>query len=362
MTPLEARIRARIERDGPMPLAAFIEASNNDPDHGYYRNRDPLGRNGDFITAPEISQVFGELIGAWCAVAWQAMGAPGRVVLAELGPGRGTLIADVLRAARTLPGFAAAIELHLIETSPALSRLQRAALGGEQARWHERIQTLPAGKLILIANEFFDALPVEQYIRRGDGWLRRCVGIDPATDRLCLIDGAPAALARQAPDGAVWETSPAGRAIVASLAERIARSGGFALIFDYGYGESAPGETLQAVSRHRPVGIFDAPGEADLSAHVDFRSLADAAAARGAAVHGPAPQGAFLSRLGLEARRRRLLASATTPAQRADIDSGCRRLVAPDRMGLLFKALALSSPDAPAPAGFDSAQTNGPGC
>ena len=361
MTRLEEAIRARIAREGPMPLARFIEAANNDPDHGYYRSRDPLGRDGDFITAPEISQVFGELIGAWCAVAWRSLGAPAPVVLAELGPGRGTLMADVLRAASAvLPDFAAAIDLHLIETSPTLARLQRAALGGGRARWHAGLRTLPEGPTILIANEFFDALPVEHHVRRGDGWHRRCVAVDAATGRLCFRDGplapCPDAAVRDAPDGAVWETSPAARAVAASIAGRIADSGGAALIVDYGHGESAPGETLQAVRRHRPVGVLDAPGDADLSAHVDFQALARAARSRGAAVHGPVPQGAFLARLGLEARQRRLLAAAE-PARRADIRSRCRRLVAPDQMGVLFKAVALTGPDAPVPAGFEPTES-----
>ncbi len=366
MTPLEEVIRARIEREGPMPLAAFIEAANNDPDHGYYRGRDPLGRNGDFITAPEISQVFGELIGAWCAVAWQSLGAPAPVVLAELGPGRGTLMADVLRAASTtLPEFAAAIDLRLIETSPVLTRLQRAALGGNRARWHAGLHALPKGPLILIANEFFDALPVEHYVRHGAGWHRRCVAIDHGTGRLCFVDGplahVPNMVDPDAPDGAVWETSPAACAVVASIAERIVGSSGAALIIDYGHGRSAPGETLQAVRRHRPAAVLDAPGEADLSAHVDFQALAHAARSRGAAVHGPVPQGVFLTRLGLQARQQRLLAAAK-PAQRAGIRSGCRRLVAPDQMGLLFKAIALTGSDTPVPAGFERSETGGRTC
>ncbi len=357
MTKLEMAIRARIAREGPMPLARFVEAANNDPDHGYYRTRDPLGRHGDFVTAPEISQVFGELIGAWCAVAWQSLGAPSPVVVVELGPGRGTLMADLLRTVATvMPALAAAIDLHLIETSPVLIRAQSAALSGRRACWHAGLHSVPAGPLILIANEFFDALPVDHHVRRGGSWHRRCVAIDRTTDRLCFVDGpmvrCPDEPIRDAPDGAVWETSPAACAVAGSGAERIADWGGVALIIDYGYARSAPGETLQAVRRHRPVGILDTPGEADLSAHVDFQALTCAVRSRGAAGHGPVPQGAFLARLGLKARQERLLAAAA-PAQRADIRARCRRLAAHDQMGLLFKALALTGRDAPVPAGFD---------
>ena len=361
MTPLETVIRTRIKTDGPIPVEQFVEAANNDPEHGYYRGRDPLGRDGDFTTAPEISQIFGELIGAWCVVAWQAVGAPSRVILAELGPGRGTLMADLLRATGTLKDFAQAIELHLIETSPALKTLQRNALGTAQATWHANIDSLPDGPLILIANEFFDALPIEQFVRRGDVWHRRCVGIDNSTDRLCFVDGPPTAVSLEAPDGAIWEASPARVAIAATIGKRLARSGGGALIIAYGHGQAAPGETLQAVARHRPVDVLENPGEADLSAHVDFQALAGAARGAGATVHGPVPQAIFLTRLGLRYREQRLVEGAT-PTQRVEILSGWRRLVAPDQMGLLFKAIAMTGPGAPVPAGFEASEADQPSC
>ena len=360
MSPLERAIRGEIERAGPMPVADFMAAANNHPEHGYYRGRDPIGRHGDFITAPEISQVFGELIGAWCAVCWQAMGAPGRVILAELGPGRGTLMADALRAAALVPAFAAAAELHLVETSPTLTREQCASLRGVEASWHANVEALPEAPLILIANEFFDALPVEQFVRRDDGWHRRCVGIDRASGGLCFVDGPRHAMPDRA-DGKMWESSPAGHAIAAAVADRLVRFGGAALVIDYGHKRSAAGETLQAVRRHRPVGVLDDPGEADLTAHVDFQALARAARAAGAAVHGPVPQGAFLRRLGIDARMARLLAGAT-PDQQAGIRSGCRRLVDPGQMGVLFKALALTGPGAPIPAGFETRNTERAQC
>lgn len=357
MTPLEDALRARIARAGPIPVAAFMEAANTDPAHGYYRRRDPLGQAGDFVTAPEISQVFGELVGAWCAVCWQALGAPPRLVLAELGPGRGTLLADALRAAARLPGFAAALELHLVETGPALEAAQRAALGRFAPRWHRSFAGLPDGPLVLVANEFFDALPVAQYVRRGGRWRERRVGTDPATGRLRFVDGPPAAPPGApedpVPDGAVWETSPAGLALARAVARRLAAGGGYALIVDYGHARGGFGESLQAVRRHAPAPVLEAPGAADLSAHVDFAALAGAARRAGAAVHGPAPQGAFLRRLGLEARLGALAAGADA-AGRAALRAAARRLAAPEGMGVLFKALALAGPRQPAPAGFES--------
>jgi len=357
MTPAERSIRARIAQEGPITVAAFMQTANNDPDHGYYRGRDPLGRAGDFITAPEISQVFGELIGAWCAVCWQAMGAPARIVLAELGPGRGTLMADALRAAATVPDFAAAIDLHLVETSPTLSRLQKAALRAHKATWHAGVETLPDGALILLANEFFDALPIEQYICRNGVWHLRCVGIDDTTERLCFVDGPVVRCSRPACDDDVWETCTVGQSITEHIADRLVGSGGVSLITDYGHAIGALGETLQAVRNHRPAEVLERPGEADLSAHVDFQALSQAAIGRGAVVHGPVPQGVYLKRLGLRARERRLVEN-TTAEQRADIRSGCQRLVDPAQMGTLFKAIVLTDPGGAVPPGFEPSVPN----
>ncbi len=352
MTPLEERLCDRIRRFGPIPVSAFMEAANNDPEHGYYRGRDPLGRAGDFTTAPEISQVFGELLGAWCAVCWRAMGAPERLVLAELGPGRGTLLADALRAGGRVPGFVEAAALHLVETSPVLAARQAALLRPYAPRWHDRFEDLPDGPLILVANEFFDALPAAQYVRRGGGWRERRVGIDQAAGRLRFVDGPTAPLTRPAPEGAVWETSPTGLALAEAIARRLARRGGVALIVDYGHSGCQLGESLQAVRRHRPVALLSSPGEADLSAHVDFGALACAARRAGAAVYGPIPQGAFLQRLGADMRFEVLRASADA-ARRGELRAAHRRLTARDQMGLLFKALSLAAPHLPIPAGFE---------
>ena len=353
MTALAARLRERIARCGPISVAEFMAAANGDPEHGYYAGRDPLGRRGDFITAPEISQVFGELIGAWCAVAWRGMGAPARVLLVELGPGRGTLMADMLRATGRVAGFHTALDIRLVETSPALARLQREVIGGAAAVWHRSLSEVPEGPLLLIANEFFDALPVEQYVARRDGWHRRAV--DVAGDGFRFVDGPrvgePAAGIR-AGDGTIRETSPQSIAIVREIARRLATRRGAALIVDYGYLSPGTGETLQAVARHRYSDPLALPGESDLSAHVDFAACAAAARAAGAHCHGPVTQGRFLESLGIGQRRDRLI-EAAPPARREAILAACRRLTDGEQMGELFKALALTDPQAPVPAGFE---------
>lgn len=307
----------------------------------YYARRAGLGR--DFTTAPEMSQAFGECLGLWCAVTWQAMGAPPRVVLAELGPGRGTLMADALRAVREMvPPFAAALDLHLVEASPLLRAAQAERLA---ATWHDDARTLPPGPMILVANEFFDALPIRQFVRRGAGWTERFVA-----------DGAfveqPAEDQGEAPEGAVREVCEAGSAVAKSLAARLAREGGAALILDYGPAESGLGDTLQALRDNAPADPLAEPGSVDITAHVDFAALAEAARAAGAATHGPIPMGVFLQRLGLMARSAMLARAA--PAQAGAILAAAQRLVAPEGMGRLFKALALAHPALPTPAGFEN--------
>jgi NADH dehydrogenase [ubiquinone] 1 alpha subcomplex assembly factor 7 len=332
-----------------------------DPEYGYYRKADPLGRAGDFITAPEISQVFGEIIGLWCAVCWQQAGAPSSVNLVEFGPGRGTLMADALRAAASVPTFADACKIHLIETSPALRACQEATLTGRTVRWHEELGTVPRGPALIIANEFFDALPIDQYQRTKRGWRLRCVGIDPATDQFCYLtdDGksyeeAPFSPSWDAaPEGSLFETCPAGLSLATALGERIATDGLAALIIDYGHVRSGAGETLQAVRNHKPHEVLADPGDADLTAHVDFAALAARAEAAGAHAHGPVPQGAFLTALGIEARTDRLAAGAAPDVARL-LHSGYRRLIGADTMGMLFKAMALTNKSLGEPAGFES--------
>jgi SAM-dependent MidA family methyltransferase len=363
MTPLEAEIRRIIAVDGPMSVAAFMGLCLGHPLHGYYMARDPFGRRGDFVTAPEVSQMFGELLGLWAAATWQAMGAPARLALVELGPGRGTLMADALRAVRIVPAFGAALGVHLVETSPVLQRLQQQRLGGLDVSiaWHRDVAALPDEPLIVIANEFFDALPVHQAVKTARGWHERMIGTDPGGALAFALhpDPIPGFAATMppglagAPAGAVYEWRSG--AIVADLAGRVARNGGAAVILDYGHVDSALGETLQAVGRHAFADPLATPGAVDLTAHVDFTALARTAERGGARTHGPVTQGAFLRRLGIETRAARLRVTATA-AQAADVDAALARLTGTgqDAMGELFKAMAFTDPRLGPLPGFDS--------
>ena len=362
---LASRIARHIRRQGPLSVAAFMAMALHDLRDGYYARRKPLGSAGDFITAPEISQIFGELIGLWCADLWQRIGRPDPLILAELGPGRGALLQDFLRAAAILPPFRRALRLFLVEASPVLRAEQQRRLAAAEPRFVPGVEALPAGPLLLIANEFLDALPIRQLVRGRSEWAERLVALDedgrlawtdgPASPGLSLL--VPPAL-RQLPPGTVVEICPAAVALAAALGERFAGAPGAALFIDYGYFPSTPGPTLAALRHHRPVGVLDEPGDADLSAHVDFAAFAGAARAAGAAVWGPVPQGRFLAALGAEVRLAKLTAGAS-PAQRALLERGLRRLIDPAEMGNLFKVLALSSPGLPAPAGFTEASSEG---
>jgi len=352
-TPLDVEIRRRIARIGPIPVAEFMEICLYDPQHGYYNRRTPFGRAGDFITAPEISQMFGELIGLWAADVWQSIGAPDPVALIEFGPGRGTMMVDALRAARAAPQFRKAACVHFIETSPDLQRQQRQTLCGIDdvpLHWHATIDEVPAGPCIIVANEFFDALPIRQAERRATGWHERAVvvGVD---DELALavthdpLPDLPAKLppaVAQAPVGAVFEWRPDDLAI--EIARRVA-AGGAALVIDYGHLNSTTGDTFQAVRSHRYANPLALPGLTDLTAHVDFEALGKAAQTAGARVHGPINQGTWLKRLGIEARAAVLQAHAAE-RQHPRIVSALERLTGtgPDQMGSLFKVIGFSAP------------------
>lgn len=331
-----------------MPVADFMEAALAHPEFGYYRTRDPLGATGDFTTAPEISQVFGELVGACVADVWLRAGSPAPFNLVEAGPGRGTLMADLLRAARNAPGFIDAMRLHLVETSPALRKKQAKALDGYSPDWHERIDTVPDGFTLLVANEFLDALPVEQYVRENGAWRRRGVTCENGAFKPATMTET-ASFDIDAGDGAIIETSPAVAGFVKSVAERLSRDGGMALFIDYGYEGPAVGDTLQAVRAHKHVSPFDEPGEADITAHVDFTAVKNAAVAVQA--YGPVGQGAFLQALGMDVRAEQLMRNADD-TQRGEIAGACRRLTAATEMGTLFKALAITGKNTPAPGGF----------
>ncbi|MEO1113370.1 MAG: class I SAM-dependent methyltransferase [Pseudomonadota bacterium] len=361
MTDLKERIRAGIASEGPMPVAQYMAICLGDPELGYYGTREPFGRKGDFVTAPEVSQMFGELVGAACVSAFEHLGEPDAFNLVELGPGRGTLMADLLRVAALRPGFVAAARLHLVETSPRLRKIQEQALAGAPLTpaFHDTFAAIPDGPVILVANEFFDALPIHQFVRTTGGWHERVIGLNPDGD---LAFGAGTARIpdsevpddfRSAAPGEILETQPAANAIAEGLGQRLARDGGAAIIFDYGYRKAATGDTLQALYRHAYDDVLAHPGEADLTAHVNFEALAGAALRGGAASHAVLTQGGFLLRSGLLERAGTLGAGKTHKEQEA-IRDAVERLAAPDQMGDLFKVLALSSTPFPFPP-FDSA-------
>lgn len=364
MNPLEAMIREMIVENGPISIETYMSFALTHPVHGYYRSKMPLGAEGDFITAPEISQMFGEMIGLWSVEVWHGMGAPRAFHLVELGPGRGTLIADALRAAKVAPDFLAALDLHLVETSGALRKHQQLALEPSRlaAVWHSSIEDLPAGPAIVIANEFFDCLPVRHFVRAADGWRERLIGLD-GQGRLAFglaPDPVPGLDAPGEP-GETREIGAAAMRVMSTLAQRVARYGGAVLAMDYGYDGPGRGETLQAVRRHQFADPLRAPGEADLTVHVDFGALRHAALAAGAKAHGPVPQGEFLTRLGIFERAARLRRHADAN-QCAEIDAALARLAGdgsannnPASMAKLFKALAVTQPGAPVPPGFSAA-------
>ncbi|MGE5562371.1 MAG: class I SAM-dependent methyltransferase [Bacillota bacterium] len=324
MTPLERALRDRIQAEGPLSVEAFMEACNA----YYYSTRDPLGARGDFTTAPEISQMFGEMVGAALTDCWKRAGAPAEAVYAELGPGRGTLASDALRVLRSA-GFRG--EVHFVETSPVLRDAQRSAVPG--AHWHEGVEQLPAKPLLLAANEFLDALPVRQLVG--------------GVERRIVMAAGGLAFDR---DGEIVESSPARESAVSAIATCISAKGGVAIIIDYGHERSAPGDTLQAVRGHRFAPVLDSPGEQDLTAHVDFEAVARAACTAGAKVTPVVKQGEWLIRLGIEARAQAL--SRANPERVEVIQAALARLTGADQMGSLFKAMAIHSPDWPAPAGF----------
>ncbi|MFG1378841.1 class I SAM-dependent methyltransferase [Xanthobacter autotrophicus] len=361
-TPLSEEICALIAADGPMPLSRYMALCLGHPRHGYYMARDPLGARGDFTTAPEISQMFGELLGLWAVAQWQQMGSPAAFRLVELGPGRGTLMADALRAARLMPDFGAAARIHLVETSPVLRAAQaRALAGAADVAWHDRIEDVPDGPALVLANEFFDALPIDQYVWRSRHWHERRVGLDDEGHLVLGLDPAPSraapAFAAHLPppaEGAVLEHMESGPA--RALSARLKAQGGAALIIDYGHA-GGYGDTFQALEQHRFADPLAAPGAADLTAHVDFSALAGIGRAAGLRAFGPLEQGAFLARLGLGPRAERLKRDAPQEI-RAGVDAAARRLAGggAGEMGRLFKVLVLAHPEIGLPPAFDSTE------
>jgi SAM-dependent MidA family methyltransferase len=340
------RLARLIEAEGSIPVAEYMALANAH----YYATRDPFGRGGDFVTAPEISQTFGELAGLCLADAWDRTGRPEGTCFVELGPGRGTLAADALRAMRAA---GLALAAHFVETSPVLRAAQAERVPG--ATWHDDLAGLPEdGPLLIVANEFLDALPARQFVRAGFGWHERVVDMEDG--RFVPKAGPPVPAAaipahvREAPEGSVLEVSPAADAFVRSLAERLVRQGGVALIVDYGHARTSAGETLQALREHRYADPWTDPGESDLTVHVDFEAVAAAAGDEGVRVLGPVGQGDWLRALGIDARTEALAARA--PERRDELERARDRLVGAGEMGALFKVLALAAPGWPDPAGF----------
>ena len=362
MPPLEAEIRRRIAAAGPMPVGEYMALCLLDSEHGYYTTRDPFGARGDFITAPEVSQMFGEMIGLWMAAVWRQMGSPENIRVIELGPGRGTMMRDALRAAKVLPGFREALVVHLVEISPALEAQQQRTLEplGTPVYWHRALDDVPQGAAIVVANEFFDALPVSQAVKTERGWHERQIEVDPsgqlaftiAPDPLPHFDLLLAPAVRNAPEGSIfeWRTDT----LAMELGARLTRDGGAALVIDYGHAESAAGETLQAVGKHVYANPLAAPGSVDLTAHVDFLALATAVEAMGTAGFGPLTQSQFLRRLGIVTRAAKLKANAAEPVV-ASIDAALKRLISEGQagMGALFKAAAFAHPKLGVPPGFE---------
>ncbi|UUP16340.1 class I SAM-dependent methyltransferase [Nitratireductor thuwali] len=347
-TPLEKKIVRLIGAAGPMSVADYMAHCLFDPEHGYYTTREPFGAEGDFTTAPEISQMFGELVAVWLYGAWKAAGAPQGPVLAEIGPGRGTLMTDMIRTLVRLDAdFAADARFAMVEASPRLTAVQRKTLEGAPAapEWFSRIEDLPPGPLFIVGNELFDAIPIRQAVKTEEGWRERVIGLDE-TGALRFMAGAgaiDAALlppdAGQAPAGAIAELAPARSALMETVCERIRRGGGAGLFIDYGYLRPSLGDTLQAVRRHEYAPVLAAAGEADLTAHVDFAALAAVARGRGLNV-SILTQGQFLLGLGLLERAGRLGAGRSAGDQEA-IRDAVERLAGPEQMGSLFKAMAV---------------------
>lgn len=351
---LEEQIDFQIRSAGPMSVATYMGLCLTHPTKGYYKGADPLGAQGDFITAPEISQMFGELIGFWLVNLWQQMNEPKAFTLLELGPGRGTLMADILRVACRAPGFRDGLQLRLFETNPALMAEQNARLEVYDPKWLQNFDAFDDGPVLVVANEFFDALPIRQFVRKADGWHERQVGLVDGRRAFGLsptpipVSAMPDALASTAED-TLLEVNFAGAEVMTRLAKVVAQQGGAILAIDYGYAQTRTGETLQGVRRHQFADVLDAPGETDLSAHVDFGALANVARSAGLAAEPLATQGEFLTRLGIGERASAL--SRANPGSAGDVRAAHDRLIGKDCMGELFKVFCAHSPGL-APAGF----------
>jgi len=358
---LTQKIIQSIAMSGPMPVSQYMHLCNSHPQLGYYATGNPVGKDGDFITAPEVSQMFGELIGLWCLQAWQRLKCPDPVQIVELGPGRATMISDVVRAIKPNEQFYNAAQVSLVETSASLESEQRSRLGSRDIsiEWFENIEKLPAMPAIFIANEFLDAIPFRQFVKTDESWLELCVGInhdgESDSNALTFVTG-PSAIEetllpsghKDQPIGAIFEYAPAREAICIQLAQHIKSYGGTALLVDYGHGTSGFGDTFQAVQSHKPVSTLANPGHSDLTSHVDFQAIGNVAAHNGLMVYDIFTQGDFLLKLGLLERAGRLGHGKSASVQQ-NIQLDVQRLAGDDQMGSLFKAMCLTHPQFPMP-------------
>jgi NADH dehydrogenase [ubiquinone] 1 alpha subcomplex assembly factor 7 len=354
-------MKAMIAERGAITVEQYMQLALAHPDLGYYMNRDPFGATGDFTTAPEISQMFGELIGLWAAEVWSSMGSPDPVRLVELGPGRGTLMSDALRAARIVPAFRNALDIRLVETSPALAAMQHELLvdSGAAVSWAQTLREVPDGPAIVIGNEFLDALPVRQFVRVNGQWRERTVRVNGEGGLVFAAADKPEPYIRaNAANGEVLEVSPSGHRMMFEIGTRLVKQGGAALFIDYGHGVTQFGDTLQALRAHRYVDPLVAPGECDLTAHVDFAAMARSASAAGAAVYGPIDQGDFLRAIGIDLRTKALAERATLD-HAEEFERARARLVGKGEgeMGSLFKAMAIADRRLRPPPGFQPASS-----
>jgi len=369
-SPLAEKLRARILANGPISLHDYMDACLSDPEHGYYRAREPFGLGGDFITAPDICQAFGELIGLWCVHVWAELGSPANVRLVELGPGRGALMSDALRAASLVPPFLEAVDVHMVETSPALRKAQAERIEGEaedhgrkipKLHWHDSLDDVPHGPTLLIGNEFLDALPIRQLVFHDGCWRERHIGLDEAqTGFIYELDPQPftelsllppvGASARQ---GDIIELRPAQGAVIASMKTRAREHAFSGLLIDYGHTGPAFGDTFQAVRDHQHVDPLQTPGLADLTAHVDFSEVARQAGELGLETIGPVTQRDFLLSLGIRERAGQLMESMENIHSAHGFMTGLQRLIDPEQMGHLFKVVAISGKGQPQAPGFE---------
>lgn len=351
MNPLKDFIRSEIAESGVMTFERYMSLALAHPQWGYYRSKDPLGLDGDFTTAPEISQIFGELIGLFLADYWLRAGKPKPFSLVELGPGRGTLASDLLRATKGVPEFHPSFQLHLVETSPVLRAKQQEKLQSVHAIWHDDCENLPDQPTFIVANEFFDALPIRAFEMTAVGWCERGVGLDHNNELTwALLEPAPLPNLPKAQVGQIFEWHELGQKIIYGLAKQINRFGGVLLVIDYGHLRPGFGETIQALKNHQYHPILADPGLADITAHVCFSQLAQAARDAGAQTYEVLPQGRFLSHLGCFARAEQLIQS--NPSKALEVRAAIQRLTAADAMGDLFKVMVVTRPDGPIPAGF----------